>query len=119
MICSPNNVPIIFVFYMYFYSVVEPDGTVRTVKYKADKENGFQAQVYMDGKLVEHGNTDSGSHESEEGSHHVSHNILGSHSMERPTYTSSNTVGRSSSEETGYNDDDGDNDDVSDEDDED
>ena len=95
------------------FSLVEPDGSVRTVKYRADKENGFQAQVFMNGKLVEHGNTASGSDESDEG-YQVTHNILGSHSMEHPTIRSnsyggsssnsvsesrSNSLGRSSSEE--------------------
>lgn len=28
-----------------FYTVVEPDGTIRTVKYKADKHSGFNAVV--------------------------------------------------------------------------
>lgn len=28
-----------------FYTLVEPDGTVRTVKYKADKHSGFNAVV--------------------------------------------------------------------------
>lgn len=28
-----------------FYTMVEPDGTVRTVKYKADKHSGFNAVV--------------------------------------------------------------------------
>lgn len=28
-----------------YYSLVEPDGTVRTVKYKADKHSGFNAIV--------------------------------------------------------------------------
>ncbi|XP_050424030.1 cuticle protein 7-like [Adelges cooleyi] len=28
-----------------FYSLVEPDGTIRTVKYKADAHNGFNAVV--------------------------------------------------------------------------
>lgn len=68
-------------------SVVEPDGTVRTVKYTADKENGFQAQVYMNGKLVVHGNTGSGSEESGEG-FKVTHTYQGSHSMEHPTIRS-------------------------------
>lgn len=98
-------------------SLVEPDGTVRTVKYTADKENGFRAQVFMNGKLVEHGNT-SGSDESDEGGYQV---YQGAHSIERPTITSINSRGtkvpRSSeegfgvkSEEDDFEDDDGDDD---------
>uniref|UniRef100_A0A336LJQ8 CSON008442 protein n=1 Tax=Culicoides sonorensis TaxID=179676 RepID=A0A336LJQ8_CULSO len=32
------------------YSVAQPDGKIRTVKYSADKHNGFQAEVLIDGK---------------------------------------------------------------------
>lgn len=32
------------------YSVVQPDGIVRTVRYTADAENGFQATVHYSGK---------------------------------------------------------------------
>jgi hypothetical protein len=32
------------------YSLVQPDGVTRTVKYTADKHNGFNAQVIFDGK---------------------------------------------------------------------
>lgn len=32
------------------YSVVEPDGTLRTVRYTADKKNGFQAEIITNGK---------------------------------------------------------------------
>lgn len=84
---------------------------MRTVKYTADKENGFRAQVFMNGKLVEHGNT-SGSDESEEGGYQV---YQGAHSIERPTITSINSRGtkvpRSSEESAGvddFEDDDGD-----------
>lgn len=107
------------------HSLLEPDGSIRTVKYTADKENGFQAQVYMNGKLVVHGNTGSGSDESDEGGYQVTHNILGSHSMEHPTVRggesrSSNDVGRSSEEgfqsDEDFEDDDGDDDDDEDED---
>lgn len=77
---------------------------MRTVKYKADKEHGFQAQVYIDGKLVEHGDT-SGSDESGEGSYRVSH-----------TGRSSEEGGRFQSDED-FVDDDGDDDDDDDEDD--
>lgn len=31
-------------------SVVDPDGVLRTVKYTADKKNGFQAEVITSGK---------------------------------------------------------------------
>lgn len=100
-------------------SVVEPDGSVRTVKYTADKKNGFQAQVYHNGKIVEHGNTGSGgdddhsgdaSHESSqqvgtEGAYQVQHDYQGSHSMEQGNHykdgSNSLSQGKSSSEE-GY-----------------
>lgn len=32
------------------YSLLEPDGTIRIVKYYADKKNGFNAQVIKEGK---------------------------------------------------------------------
>lgn len=32
------------------YSVVDPNGILRTVKYTADKHNGFQAKIFVDGK---------------------------------------------------------------------
>ncbi|XP_063698165.1 cuticle protein 18.6-like [Culicoides brevitarsis] len=32
------------------YSFAQPDGKIRTVKYNADKHNGFQAEVLIDGK---------------------------------------------------------------------
>lgn len=35
------------------YSVVQPDGVVRTVKYIADSINGFRASVYYNGQLAE------------------------------------------------------------------
>ncbi|XP_017784612.1 PREDICTED: adult-specific cuticular protein ACP-20-like [Nicrophorus vespilloides] len=34
------------------YSLVEPDGTIRTVKYVADKVNGFNAEVIRSGHAV-------------------------------------------------------------------
>ncbi|XP_066994992.2 cuticle protein 19 [Anabrus simplex] len=37
------------------YSVVESDGSVRTVNYSADKHNGFQAVVNQGGKVSAHG----------------------------------------------------------------
>lgn len=33
------------------YSYTDPLGHIRTVKYRADKINGFQAEIYVDGKL--------------------------------------------------------------------
>lgn len=107
--------------------MVEPDGTVRTVKYTADKENGFQAQVITNGKVVEHGNT--GSDESSYGSSSegFTNEYYGSHSMEHGSvmHGGSNSLssGRTSSEEGGYDrsaegdeDDDGDDDAEDDED---
>lgn len=53
-------------------SVLDPDGKLRTVKYTADKENGFQASVITDGMVVSHpptavhpagGGDDSNSHD--------------------------------------------------------
>jgi len=32
------------------YTVAQPDGKIRTVKYTSDKHNGFNAEVYIDGK---------------------------------------------------------------------
>ncbi|XP_030758956.1 adult-specific cuticular protein ACP-20-like [Sitophilus oryzae] len=34
------------------YSLHEPDGTIRYVKYEADKENGFNAEVRREGHAV-------------------------------------------------------------------
>lgn len=48
-----------------YYSLVEPDGTIRTVKYKADKHNGFNAVV--DRKKPDFG------HESQQ--HYWTHNV--------------------------------------------
>lgn len=36
------------------YSVVDPNGILRTVKYTADKHNGFQAKIYVNGKEEHH-----------------------------------------------------------------
>lgn len=90
---------------------MEPNGSIRTVKYKADKVNGFQAQVFIDGKVVEHGNTAGSSDESsqgaasQEGGYKVTHDFYGSHSMEhgmvKDGSSNSLSAGRSSSEE-GY-----------------
>lgn len=38
-----------------FYRVVDPDGSLRVVKYSADNNKGFQAEVIHDGKSVVHG----------------------------------------------------------------
>lgn len=38
----------------YYFSVLDPDGKFRTVKYTADKLNGFQASVITDGHVVHH-----------------------------------------------------------------
>lgn len=35
-------------------SVLDPDGKLRTVKYTADKKNGFQAQIITDGHVIHH-----------------------------------------------------------------
>ncbi|XKL62732.1 hypothetical protein PGB90_002565 [Kerria lacca] len=47
------------------YTVHDPDGTVRTVEYTADKENGFNAVVHKSGHAVHpqnyHTESDSGS----------------------------------------------------------
>lgn len=34
------------------YSLVEPDGTIRIVKYYADKKTGFNAEVIKEGKPI-------------------------------------------------------------------
>lgn len=39
---------------LYYFSVLDPDGSLRTVKYTADKLNGFQASVITDGHVVHH-----------------------------------------------------------------
>lgn len=88
------------------------------MKYTADKKNGFQAQVYHNGKIVEHGNTGSAgddhsgdaSHESSqhvgtEGAYQVQHDYQGSHSMEAGNHykDGSNSLGQAkSSSEEGY-----------------
>ncbi|KAI5645277.1 hypothetical protein NE865_02825 [Phthorimaea operculella] len=38
--------------FMGYYSLHEPDGTVRIVHYQADHKNGFQAQVERKGKAA-------------------------------------------------------------------
>lgn len=35
-------------------SVLDPDGKFRTVKYTADKKNGFHASIITDGHVVHH-----------------------------------------------------------------
>lgn len=53
-------------------SVVDPDGVLRTVKYTADKKNGFQAEVITNGKSNGGGgNGGDGGHE--ESGHLESH----------------------------------------------
>lgn len=42
------------IFLFIVFSVLDPDGTLRTVKYTADDHNGFQAQVLLNGKPMEH-----------------------------------------------------------------
>ncbi|XP_022212402.2 uncharacterized protein LOC111067568 [Drosophila obscura] len=42
------------------YSVVDPDGTLRVVKYTADDANGFQAEVITNGVKSLHGHGDAG-----------------------------------------------------------
>lgn len=34
------------------YTLLEPDGTIRTVKYHADKHNGFNAEVIRSGHAI-------------------------------------------------------------------
>lgn len=34
----------------FIYSVLDPDGKLRTVKYTANKHDGFNADIYADGK---------------------------------------------------------------------
>nr|XP_022914362.1 adult-specific cuticular protein ACP-20-like [Onthophagus taurus] len=34
------------------YSLLEPDGTIRIVKYEADDKNGFNAKVIREGKAI-------------------------------------------------------------------
>lgn len=41
-------------YYYYYFSVLDPDGKFRTVKYTADKLNGFQASIITDGHVVHH-----------------------------------------------------------------
>lgn len=38
-----------------FCRVVDPDGSLRVVKYSADNNKGFQAEVIHDGKSIVHG----------------------------------------------------------------
>lgn len=37
-----------------YFSVLDPDGIFRTVKYTADKLNGFKASIITDGHVVHH-----------------------------------------------------------------
>lgn len=60
----------------FLCSVVDPDGTVRTVKYTADKKNGFQAQVYTNGKM-ESAHVNTGSDGGESSHSHSSHENSG------------------------------------------
>lgn len=46
-----------------FNSVLDPDGKLRTVKYTADKKNGFQASIITDGKIVHHPQDPGEAHE--------------------------------------------------------
>lgn len=52
------------------FSVVDPDGVLRVVKYTADKHNGFQAEVITSGGHKEHGS--DGGHDDGGASHYES-----------------------------------------------
>ncbi|GAB0096165.1 uncharacterized protein DMENIID0001_116420 [Sergentomyia squamirostris] len=75
------------------YTVIDPDGTKRIVKYTADKHNGFQAQIITNGKLEVHG--DGGHHHHQQaapaaplGGHHeqFTHHASGESSEEDDEY---------------------------------
>lgn len=61
---------ICYFFFCKLYSVVDPDGVLRIVKYTADKHNGFQAEVITSGKG--HGG-DGGGHGGDSGGGHAGH----------------------------------------------
>jgi len=54
------------------YSVVDPDGVLRTVKYTADKKNGFQAEVITSGKSNGGGGGNGGGGDGGHGGHEES-----------------------------------------------
>ena len=56
----------------FFFSVVDPDGVLRTVRYTADKHNGFQAQIITNGKV--HGDSPNVYHQGPSHGSHGSHN---------------------------------------------
>lgn len=62
------------------YSVQQPDGKVRLVKYTADPKSGFNAQVYLDGQLQDDGR---------EKSHHVPETVHTNHDVEEANYEDS------------------------------
>ncbi|KAL5290271.1 hypothetical protein ACFFRR_009923 [Megaselia abdita] len=46
------------------YRVVDPDGSLRVVKYSADNNKGFQAEVIHDGKSIVHGRDSNDNYDS-------------------------------------------------------
>ncbi|KAJ4438785.1 hypothetical protein ANN_14736 [Periplaneta americana] len=65
------------------YMLVEPDGTIRTVHYNADKHTGFHAHVHRAGHAVHpihHEKKVETYHKTEEGeSHHKASSYINSH----------------------------------------
>ncbi|XP_069669396.1 cuticle protein 19-like [Periplaneta americana] len=65
------------------YMLVEPDGTIRTVHYNADKHTGFHAHVHKTGHAVHpihHEKVETHHHKTEEsGSHHKASSYINSH----------------------------------------
>lgn len=51
--CNPKLYTI-FTIFLCVFSVLDPDGVLRTVRYTADDHNGFQAQVILNGKPIYH-----------------------------------------------------------------
>ena len=55
------------------YTVHQPDGKVRVVKYTADKHNGFQAEVLIDGKPLHEEELQILANEAARHTNHVQH----------------------------------------------
>ncbi|KAL7732887.1 hypothetical protein ACLKA6_006009 [Drosophila palustris] len=66
------------------YSVVDPDGTLRVVKYTADDANGFQAEVITNGvaRLHGHGNDGGGGGGGAAVDEQVEHNEVNHHAAD-------------------------------------
>lgn len=74
------------------YSYTDPFGHVRLVKYTADKQHGFRAEIYVDGKLETPHVPEAPQIHHEEPSHHQSRQ----HEQESQNYDSGDYSSNSS-----------------------